>query len=663
MKQRFLSLCVAIVMILTTVLGVVPAPAVQAAELPETIVVKGDRMQAKHGDTTIGEESNGVKYLHIDSTQWANGEFPVDFKVAGKYQMSFLAAVKTAPSKFHIDVLAPGLEATDSNWTNVYKDQPFFTVTEEGESYNNYTEFTGGPVVTIEKPGTYTFKIGSWAAGADFRLAEVRFDATEIVEPYDPNKVYTVAPDEETTLNVGDLRTGIAVDSYIDYKLDVAKEGDYTLTYTMGKNNLTDGATTAFQAILNPDDEEAKVESHAMTITKYWADLPIKQTIHLNAGEQVLRVQALAADFSIKNIAINSKTVHTVAGTTEIPASQYADAEGFHAIENDGNNIGYSAEGLKMDYAINVEKSGTYTISYEYVSENDAGLETQIDETKVADSSVDASTVDPWYNGDYAETDPVSFRLEKGLHTLSVVWGSADINVKSINLTCKTPDPDPVTIVVEGEDGVNGSGAWAAQDGEETVNDETVKYATFPQRWANGRYIVHFPYAGTYKMQLVMSVPTLTDSIHLEWSPTTDEYTAGNTFTTVANNIPGITATAAGEYKTFDGPNLVVEEAGYYDLKFGSWAEKAADFRLDKFIFTCENPIAPPSTDEPLVVEKGKALTLKEALAVNKEGSLKSGVAAGNYADYVIEVKDTGDYRLTYTIGANDNAVEDAFQI
>lgn len=664
MKQKLISLYVAIVMILTTVLGVVPAPMVQAAELPGTIVVTGDQIEGKYltdsGTDTYGEGKT-ANYLHIQTGQWANGEFDVEFDVAGKYQMSFLAAVKAAPSKFHIDVLEPEKDASvDSNWTKVYDDSPFFSVTDEGDSYDTYTEFKDGPVVTVEGPGTYHFKIGSWAGGADFKLAEIRFDA---IEPYDPETEYTVKADTEKVIDGGPLEADIKAGDSVDYKLDVEKEGDYTLTYTMGKNNdaAFKESEEAFQVIVNPGLENA-VENPAVTITKYWQDLPIKQTIHLSEGKQVLRIKALAEGFTIKYIAINSKTVNSV--EKAIPAAQYENATGFHAIEA-GGNIGYSANGLKVDYAINVERSGNYTISYEYVSQDSSSLKTQIDGKEVATSSVDASTASGnWYDTDYADSDTtgISFHLDKGVHTLSVVWGSANINVKSINLTCKTPDPDPVTIVVEGEDGVNGSGAWAAQDGEETVNGETVKYATFPQQWANGRYIVHFPYAGTYKMQLVMSVPTLTEEIHLEWSPTTDEGTPGSSFTTVSDSIPGITATAAGEYKTFDGPNLVVEEAGYYDLKFGSWAA-GADFRLDKFIFTCDSPIAPPSTDDPLVVEKGKTLTLKEAFAVDKKGSLKANVSSGDYADYVIEVKEAGDYRLTYTIGANDNAVEDAFQV
>lgn len=213
-----------------------------------------------------------------------------------------------------------------------------------------------------------------------------------------------------------------------------------------------------------------------------------------------------------------------------------------------------------------------------------------------------------------------------------------------------------VQFEVEGEDGAEGNGAWAVSVGQETVDGQTVTYATFPQQWANGRYIVDFPYAGTYKMQMVMSVPTATSNVHLEWAP------LGGSFTTVNGNIP-VEVTGSGVYRTFDGPELKVEEAGTYDLKFGSWASGGSDFRLDKFIFTCEDPVPPPSLDDPLVVEKGTELTLTESLSPNKKGSLKTNVASGDYVDYVIEVKESGDYRLTYSIASNSAAVEDAFQI
>ncbi|MCI8634751.1 MAG: hypothetical protein HFJ05_04000 [Eubacterium sp.] len=666
MKEKFLSLCLSFVMLLTAVTGAVPAAAVRAAQLPETIVVKGSAVEAKwlteNGTDTYGDGKE-AEYLKVSSGQYANGEFMAEFAEAGIYQMSFLAAVKSAPTKFHIEVRPE----SDENAFKTFYDDAFFAVTDEGDSYNTYTEFGNGPSVQIPAAGSYVFKIGSWAQGADFKLAEIRFDATEIFEPYDPQRVHPVAADGETELVIGDLRNGVPKDTARDFKLNVAKAGNYTITYTLGQNSgtLASDSEDAFGVTVNPGMETE--ESYpAVTITKYYQELPVKQTVSLGAGEQTLRLQTLVDGFTITKVVLNPQTVHTADATQGgdvIDASAYSSASGFHAIEA-GGNIGYSAEGLKVDYAVLVEKSGVYTVSYEYISQNEASLITQIDGVQVAESETAASTAPGnWYEADYAdtETDGVSFRLEKGLHTVSVVWTKANINMKSLNLICMTPDMGAYVFEVEGELGPDGTGAYQVSSGKETdINGNEVGYMQVSSaQYANGRWIVNFPYAGTYKVQMVMAVPTLTNNVHMEWTPAPAQ--SDNDFTVLSENIP-VEQTQPNEYRTFGGPELAVEEAGEYDIKFGSWVA-GANWKLDKFIFTCENPVMPPSTDEPLIVEKGSTLNLREALAANKKGSLRANPSTGDYVDYVIEVKEEGDYILTYSVGANNGAVEDAFQV
>ncbi len=661
MKQKVLSLCLSFTMLLTAVAGTAPAAA-WAAEMPKTVTVKGSAMEGKY-DASSGTDTYGdgktAEYLQITGTQWANGEFSASFAEAGIYEMSFLAAVKAAPSNFHIEVRPQG---AGGDAFQTFFDGAFFDVTDEGDSYNTYTEFGNGPSVEIPVKGDYVFKIGSWAAGADFKIAEARFDAVKIFEEYDPGRVHEVAADSETELVIGDLKNGVAKDTVRDFKLNVAEAGNYTITYTLGQNNstLASDSEDAFQVTANPGMETEMVYP-AVTITKYYQTLPVKQTIGLAEGEQTLRLKTLVDGFTITGIVLNPQTVSTVAGTSGgdvIPAAAYSNARGFHAIEANGN-IGYSANGLQVDYAVQVEKSGVYTISYEYVSQNNAALVTQVDGADAAESETNASTASTWYNADYAETDTdgVSFRLEKGLHTISVVWKAANINVMSLNLICTAPDPEAYTFEVEGELGPDGEGAWAVSSDKETdINGNEVGYMQVSSsQYANGRWLVNFPYAGTYQMQMVMAVPTLTDQVHLEWAP------EGGSFNVVNGNIP-VQKTEPNEYRVFDGPELTVEEPGVYDLKFGSWTANA-DWKLDKFIFTCDSPVAPPSLDEPLVVEKGQTLSLREALAVNKNGSLRNNPSDGNYVDYVIEVKEDGDYTLTYSLGANSDAVEDAFQV
>lgn len=658
MKQKFLSMCLALVMILTAVLGIAPQSVVQAADLPETIVVKGgdvkptsDGSYAINVATEQAQNGEEVNYCQITGTQYSNGLWDVTFDEAGRYQMSFLAAVTTAPTTFRVYTTSDGKDTT------IFSGAAFAATDTE----NTYTEFPG-PTVDIAAAGTYTFKIGSWAAGADFKIGEIRLACLQVA---DPEAYHEVKTGEELVLSEmfaakkqGSLNPATAVGDYVDYRLDVKEAGDYTLTYTIGSNNLASGTGVAgYQAIVNPDSENP-VEATAMQVTKFWGTLPQKQTIHLEAGQQVLRIKALVDDLAVNQIAINAKTVHAIKADAEniIGGGQFVNASDRCVVEAAGN-VGYAPEGLEVTYEVNVEKSGVYTLSYNYVSKTGTTLTTKIDGTEAGISTVDAFTGSGnYYESTYLDSDEISFHLDKGVHTLTTVWGATDLNVKSLALKLKTADPESYTFSVEAELGAEGSGQWDTQVGEEKDSEgNDVTYAYFPAQWNNGRYIVNFPYAGTYKMQLRIAVPTKASNVHLEVAP------EGGSFQTLTEKSYPVTETA-NTYVIVDGWDLEIEEAGNYDLKFGCWTA-GTDFKVDKFIFTCDNPVAPPSADEPLVVEKGKSLVLKEALAANKSGSLRTNPSVGSYVDYVIEVKESGDYTLTYNVAANSAEVADAFQV
>lgn len=245
--------------------------------------------------------------------------------------------------------------------------------------------------------------------------------------------------------------------------------------------------------------------------------------------------------------------------------------------------------------------------------------------------------------------------LSLGLAAMLIV--SSVFGTGSANVAKAVETPEPVSFEVEGEVAMDTNGSWNIASGTETdTKGEKVTYIKFTSQWANGRFIVNFPYAGTYKMQMVMAVPTVTSEVHLEMAQ------EGGSFKTIDGDIQGIEETKENEYKTFSGPDIVIEEPGNYDLKFGSWVE-GATFKLDKFIFSCESPIAPPEVDKNLVLKKNEELVMKEAMAVNQNGSLRLKVEAGNYVDYSVKVEEAGDYTLAYFLGANDSKVENAYQI
>ncbi|MEY8391983.1 Ig-like domain-containing protein [Lachnospiraceae bacterium 45-W7] len=924
MKQK-LSMFLALVMFLTTVLVAPPQTVVQAAEMP-TVVVKGGDVRAAGDNSSYAIETGTVSggdgkatFCKITSTQYSNGVWDVNFTAPGRYQISFLAEVEHAPETFCV------FNVRDSGEETVYSDtdhsQKLFEKTNQGE----YREFDCA-AVDIAEAGNYVFKIGEWGKREDgeldkgLRIQEIRFKCLKLI---DPDAYEELNTEEELELSEtfasnkqGTLNPITDESSYLDYKIDVKQAGDYTITYLQGKNAQTDHVTDAgiegsFQTIINPGAEN-EAKSAPVNVPYIWGDFPTRQTIHLDAGKQVLRIQALKKGGSVKKVSIKAKTVHEIEEDTMIAAGEFINASDKCGIEGAGN-ISYAPQDLELAYAVQVAESGTYMVSYNYVSKNDTFLRTKVDGEDAAESQIAAFAGEgDWYAGEYQDSEAVGIQLQAGQHVLSTVWGSADLNVKSLKLkkvkeasaeatdlgkdtpaeftdeigganglkdyelnvkdagdytvtytvaaveaaefaagtpgiqSAVNPDesdkvehtvlelskftdavqvketinlnmgsqilrvqtlaegvkitkieiagaaakthtvkgsavndktviqaneyesrdgyhasdqsgnivyaskglklnyaidvqqagtyaisykalagretvlatrvdgtkvaestvsagqsytdtaaaefklkagnhkltldwadaeadvasleltlkkiPEPVVIVAEAEDGAEGEGSWNVTVGEETAADGAkVTYASYPGQWNNGRSIIAFPNAGIYRMEILAAVPTAAANVHLEYAP------EGGKFNEGLKEIALSPTATANTYEWIDtGWEINIEEAGNYDLKFGNWAAGGSDFKVDKFRFTCSDPVEKTEVmDEALVLKKGEALELNESKVADsrKNGSLRRGVAAGNYVDYWLDVKEEGDYTLIYNIAANDSAVEDAFQI
>lgn len=62
-------------------------------------------------------------------------------------------------------------------------------------------------------------------------------------------------------------------------------------------------------------------------------------------------------------------------------------------------------------------------------------------------------------------------------------------------------------------------------------------------------------------------------------------------------------------------------------------------------------PMEPGSSlPESLELSRDMGMVLSESMAYARRGSLASGVAAGNYLDYFLDVRDSGTYTITYTL-------------
>lgn len=680
MKRRILSLFVATAMLFTTVLGTMPATVAEAATTESaTITVLGKEEVSKvgnladNGATVVTEDSYSPSgYCQIANNWYGNGLWNVEFDEAGVYDISFLASAKAAIEKFYI-----GMSKTEDIESSENSNPPFSQVTVGtyfSDTQGRLAEFDDlGISVAIRKAGKYTFKVGiNWdgftppEVDPELKIAEIRFTQT-----VDSNAVYTVGADKTTELPSSVLLNPVeSADDYGDYKLDVKKSGDYTLTYQIPSWGWSDndifnaGAQETFKAIVNPGTDKETAYSPVKFMHLWDNGISVKSTVHLEEGEQTLRIQALCGGYSIPKISIQKAAVHEIADeNTIIPAAEYQNAIGANAVAAAGN-LCYTEADMQVDYKIDVKKSGVYTISYESLADKGGELQTLLDGEAVAASDVPEFTGEGnWYESTYVDTDTtgVSFRLEKGEHTLSTVFGAGDINLMSLTLTCTEEDPGTIIYEVEGEDALGGWVATAVKP-----EDGSTGYLEYAggQRWANGRWINEFKYPGDYQLKLVVSTTAEMGQTHLEMGPTLGKDTLlpdqGSEWTVSIDNIA--LENTNGEFKTITGPTVKITDPGFYDIKYGDWGTEVPSFKLDKIIFTFTNAKAQPQVvKEPLTVEKGKQLVVKEANAVQNNGSLKLNVKKGNYVDYQLEVQEAGDYRLTYDVPPIEEAIEEAF--
>lgn len=654
MKQKVLSLCLAIVMILTTVVGTAPANVVQAEEPlgPITFEVEGELGVEGSGAWEVStgkeldKEGNEVGYLQVSTTRYANGRWIVNFPYAGTYQMQMVMAVPTLTSNIHLE-WAP--EGTDS-FTTVNGNIPGITQTEP----NEYKVFEG-PELVVEEAGNYDLKFGSWAEGGDFKLDKFIFTCDSPIAPPDVSKPFEVKKGESLILKEnmsvnknGSLKTNPAFGDYADYAIKVEESGRYTLTYNLAANS--GDIADAFQILVAPKkegelkNEDFTIQLDPVQMTHYYSAIQERQSVYLEAGEYILRTKALNEGFSLTQLTIADQIVHNV--TTDEPcvvsAVSYHNGTDYHAIENNGADIGYAAPGLGLDYELNVENGGVYNISYQYAANGDYSLtakqladgqEITLGTTRLTST---AETGKNWY-ATYVDSEPEGILLPEGTYTLRIRWESNDTNLKAFTLTYAgtavefvnsllTDLPETEELALEDKAAVEkASNAYQALTDEEKeeIDAELVEKLNASLNKIS-------------QLELAQRKEELTGELEREFEKyNSEDYWEDKWEMVVAAKDAGMQAIAQAE--TADEAEKALRDARE--------AMAAVVQKLKAIVLTDSN----------------KAI-LAQSKAYRKNGSLNNQVQAGNYADYYVDVQEAGDYTFTWAL-YSDEATEDAILI
>lgn len=383
-------------------------------------------------------------------------------------------------------------------------------------------------------------------------------------------------------------------------------------------------------------------------MTHYYATIQERQSIHLEAGKYILRTKALNEGFTLTQLVISDVVVTDVAAeeTTTINAVEYNNGYNYHAIQNatatSPGNIGYSSQGLEIDFSVNIAKGGVYNIGYTYQAAGDYTLTTKrVADGTVYDLAVSQLEKNPgtgsWYDGPKQASEPTAILLPEGANILRVHWDQADINLHDLSLTYQGSAVDYVKGLLEAlpakdvltlEDTAAVTKAKNSYDTLTEDEKEEIEEALLTK--------LNEDIAQIAVLELAKAVDDNKKELEKEFSKYVEsEYRAEKWADVVAAKDAGLEE--IGKAATIADANKALKDA------------KAAMAAVVKKL-------------KPIVIPADGTVILAQSKAYRKNGFLNSNVAVGNYADYFIDVKEAGVYTFTYALYA-DEAVENAFAV
>lgn len=251
----------------------------------------------------------------------------------------------------------------------------------------------------------------------------------------------------------GSLASNVVAGNRVDYFLNVAEDGEYTLTYT-AKNN--GGVANAIKV---SKGNGVNIDGNLITYNLgnyYDATNSFKDTITLEAGKQTLRFEAVNPGFTLTSIKIEKKAQPIFISreqATTIKADEFykgSNDKGY-AIEtkNDIKNIGCTVAGTYIDYSVNVAESGKYRVNLNYgTSVGGATAVLQTGDGKEL-GRLPLANNGSW--NDFVNTEnPMYVTLNKGIQTLRLYVDGDGFNYRTFTLEAVVDSGAPT---ITGKDG------------------------------------------------------------------------------------------------------------------------------------------------------------------------------------------------------------------
>lgn len=214
--------------------------------------------------------------------------------------------------------------------------------------------------------------------------------------------------------------------SYVEYKVYVSNAGSY--------NIATEFAAPTGQASVNFKVNGNSAGTYTAAKTSSWAAYASQnKSVALNAGWNTLRYESTGVGYNIGSIVITPpSTTQTVNGSsTAIDLSKYSNITGSVVTGSNGNYaLEYVQNNSYIEFSINVQSSGTYTLSSDFASPWSSST---------ADVKIDGSTKGSYtFSGTGGwqsySNKTLSLNLSAGVHTLRIQSNNSGYNLKNVVL-------------------------------------------------------------------------------------------------------------------------------------------------------------------------------------------------------------------------------------
>lgn len=235
--------------------------------------------------------------------------------------------------------------------------------------------------------------------------------------------------------------TAIKQGEWLTYTLHAPSNGLYkiAINYAAANNNGT--IKFNFNNADTTSDIQVPFGTPNSTGLTDWKDVTIIDHVKLSKGVQSLKVLFNGEDDAFK---LNHFKISLVEEIPEevilIQAEDYSDMEGVRTEDTDdkggGVNVGYIDENDWMEYDLETEYSGDYTISYRVASKNGGGAVTLfIDENNKETLAIESTGA--WQNW---ETITSTVSLTKGHHKIKLHSSSGGWNINWLQLELESPE-------------------------------------------------------------------------------------------------------------------------------------------------------------------------------------------------------------------------------